>query len=92
MLYNEEFTMDRVLCHENVKNTHDEPPTDWPSSGNVEFSKYSTRYRPELDLVVELSHSCSQKATKAESSVLWISATRSPFEACINNTFVGVNF
>lgn len=29
------------------------PPEDWPSRGEVEFSNYSVRYRPGLDLVLK---------------------------------------
>lgn len=29
-----------------------EPPVDWPERGRIEFDKYSTRYRPELDPVL----------------------------------------
>jgi len=29
------------------------PPTDWPAAGAVTFDKYSTRYRPGLDLVLQ---------------------------------------
>ncbi|KAF8844780.1 P-loop containing nucleoside triphosphate hydrolase protein [Paxillus ammoniavirescens] len=29
------------------------PPSGWPSGGEVEFREYSTRYRPELDLVLK---------------------------------------
>jgi len=29
------------------------PPTGWPGAGQVEFSEYSMRYRPELDLVLK---------------------------------------
>lgn len=28
-------------------------PEDWPAKGEVEFREYSTRYRPELDLVLK---------------------------------------
>lgn len=28
-------------------------PEGWPSKGEVEFRQYSTRYRPELDLVLK---------------------------------------
>ncbi|KAI3619753.1 metal resistance protein ycf1 [Moniliophthora roreri] len=29
------------------------PPQNWPTSGEITFSNYSTRYRPELDLVLK---------------------------------------
>lgn len=29
------------------------PPDDWPNSGRIELRRYSTRYRPGLDLVVK---------------------------------------
>jgi len=29
------------------------PPTSWPDQGRVSFKKYSTRYRPDLDLVLK---------------------------------------
>ena len=29
------------------------PKTNWPSQGAVKFDNYSTRYRPELDLVLK---------------------------------------
>ncbi|XP_067934559.1 ATP-binding cassette sub-family C member 2-like [Watersipora subatra] len=28
------------------------PPSEWPTSGSVKFINYATRYRPELDLVI----------------------------------------
>ena len=34
-------------------NEDNRPEKDWPAEGNVEFNNYSTRYRPELDLVVK---------------------------------------
>ena len=30
-----------------------QPSRDWPHSGGIRFDDYSTRYRPELDLVVK---------------------------------------
>lgn len=29
------------------------PPANWPQEGSIEFKDYSTRYRPELDLVLK---------------------------------------
>ena len=29
------------------------PPPSWPSTGRVQFERYSTRYREELDLVLK---------------------------------------
>ncbi|XP_015793767.1 multidrug resistance-associated protein 1 isoform X1 [Tetranychus urticae] len=35
-----------------INPTH-RPQKDWPSKGNITFNKYSTRYRPGLDLVLK---------------------------------------
>ncbi|XP_067944116.1 multidrug resistance-associated protein 1-like [Watersipora subatra] len=35
------------------RNDHNAPPRDWPAKGAVEFKRYATRYRPELDLVLK---------------------------------------
>lgn len=32
---------------------HNTPPQTWPDSGRIDFSHYSTRYRPGLDLVLK---------------------------------------
>ena len=29
------------------------PPDNWPADGRIKFENYSTKYRPELDLVVK---------------------------------------
>ena len=29
------------------------PPPNWPNSGRVQFERYSTRYREELDMVLK---------------------------------------
>ena len=29
------------------------PPHNWPADGHVKFDRYSTRYRPGLDLVLK---------------------------------------
>uniref|UniRef100_A0A5S6Q235 ABC-type glutathione-S-conjugate transporter n=1 Tax=Trichuris muris TaxID=70415 RepID=A0A5S6Q235_TRIMR len=41
------------LKHEAAWKTDHQPPPDWPSQGNVVFNKYSTRYRPGLDLALK---------------------------------------
>jgi ATP-binding cassette subfamily C (CFTR/MRP) protein 1 len=30
-----------------------EPPLSWPQDGTVQFNKFSLRYRPDLDLVLD---------------------------------------
>merc|ERR1739838_154817 len=50
--------VERIEEYTNVEqeapyHTSAEPPANWPVDGKVEFRNYSTRYRPELDLVVK---------------------------------------
>uniref|UniRef100_A0A0P6J763 Canalicular multispecific organic anion transporter 1 n=1 Tax=Heterocephalus glaber TaxID=10181 RepID=A0A0P6J763_HETGA len=50
--------VERIDEYINVKNeapwvTDKRPPADWPSKGEIEFSNYQVRYRPELDLVLK---------------------------------------
>jgi len=50
--------VERIEEYTNVEqeapyHTSVEPPANWPVDGKVEFRNYSTRYRPELDLVVK---------------------------------------
>lgn len=33
--------------------TEKRPPAGWPSKGEIQFSNYQVRYRPELDLVLK---------------------------------------
>lgn len=33
--------------------TDKRPPAGWPSKGEIQFSNYQVRYRPELDLVLK---------------------------------------
>ncbi|CAG5132940.1 unnamed protein product, partial [Candidula unifasciata] len=43
-----------VLPHEPAwTDINKQPPLEWPYSGNVVFENYSTRYRPQLELVLK---------------------------------------
>ena len=52
-------SVERILEYSNNPTEADwkiestKPPSDWPSKGAVEFVNHSTRYRPELDLVLQ---------------------------------------
>lgn len=49
--------VERITEYINVENeapwvTDKRPPEGWPSKGEIQFSNYEVRYRPELDLVL----------------------------------------
>ncbi|KAH8093747.1 metal resistance protein YCF1 [Cristinia sonorae] len=51
-------SVERILHYKNLEpeapaELSDVLPEEWPSKGEVEFKNYSTRYRPELDLVLK---------------------------------------
>lgn len=52
-------SVERILEYSNLPSEapaiieNHRPPASWPQSGKVEFKDYSTRYRPELDLVLK---------------------------------------
>lgn len=43
--------------------TDKRPPDGWPSKGEIQFSNYQVRYRPELDLVLK-GITCDIKSTE----------------------------
>ncbi|XP_058154485.1 ATP-binding cassette sub-family C member 2 isoform X2 [Dasypus novemcinctus] len=50
--------VERITEYINVENeapwvTDKRPPADWPNKGEIQFSNYQVRYRPELDLVLK---------------------------------------
>ncbi|KAI5959813.1 YCF1 [Candida pseudojiufengensis] len=51
--------VERCLEYSNLKSEAPEiipnhrPPTSWPQQGEIKFQNYSTKYRPELDLVLK---------------------------------------
>ena len=52
------FSYSNAACHELCRQAQwhvddGSPPSDWPASGAITFDKYSTRYRPGLDLVLQ---------------------------------------
>ena len=51
-------SVERILHYTNLEpeapaEIPDVIPEQWPTKGEVEFREYSTRYRPELDLVLK---------------------------------------
>lgn len=56
------------------------PPEDWPSRGEVEFSNYSVRYRPGLDLVLK---NLSMSVKGGEKVIIRLLCYRPPLTGCI---------
>ncbi|TEA38280.1 hypothetical protein DBR06_SOUSAS110135 [Sousa chinensis] len=60
--------VERINEYINVENeapwvTDKRPPEGWPSKGEIQFSNYQVRYRPELDLVLK-GITCDIKSTE----------------------------
>ncbi|XP_058399729.1 ATP-binding cassette sub-family C member 2 [Diceros bicornis minor] len=60
--------VERINEYINVENeapwvTDKRPPAGWPSKGEIQFSNYQVRYRPELDLVLK-GITCDIKSTE----------------------------
>ncbi|XP_059756486.1 ATP-binding cassette sub-family C member 2 isoform X4 [Balaenoptera ricei] len=60
--------VERINEYINVENeapwvTDKRPPEGWPSKGEIRFSNYQVRYRPELDLVLK-GITCDIKSTE----------------------------
>ncbi|XP_070415544.1 ATP-binding cassette sub-family C member 2 isoform X1 [Equus przewalskii] len=60
--------VERIDEYINVENeapwvTDKKPPAGWPSKGEIQFSNYEVRYRPELDLVLK-GITCDIKSTE----------------------------
>uniref|UniRef100_H0VI28 ATP binding cassette subfamily C member 2 n=1 Tax=Cavia porcellus TaxID=10141 RepID=H0VI28_CAVPO len=62
--------------------TDKRPPTDWPSKGEIQFSNYQVRYRPELDLVLK-GITCNVKSTEKVGVVGRTGAGKSSLTNCL---------
>ncbi|XP_005407735.1 PREDICTED: canalicular multispecific organic anion transporter 1 [Chinchilla lanigera] len=62
--------------------TDKRPPADWPSKGEIQFSNYQVRYRPELDLVLK-GITCHIKSTEKIGVVGRTGAGKSSLTNCL---------
>ncbi|MBZ3874542.1 Canalicular multispecific organic anion transporter 1 [Sciurus carolinensis] len=62
--------------------TDKRPPADWPSRGEIQFSNYQVRYRPELDLVLK-GITCDIKSTEKVGVVGRTGAGKSSLTNCL---------
>ncbi|XP_047410098.1 ATP-binding cassette sub-family C member 2 [Sciurus carolinensis] len=62
--------------------TDKRPPADWPSRGEIQFSNYQVRYRPELDLVLK-GINCDIKSTEKVGVVGRTGAGKSSLTNCL---------
>ncbi|OBS72815.1 hypothetical protein A6R68_12622 [Neotoma lepida] len=62
--------------------TDKRPPADWPSKGEIQFTNYEVRYRPELDLVLK-GITCHIKSTEKIGVVGRTGAGKSSLTNCL---------
>ncbi|KAM6182924.1 ATP-binding cassette sub-family C member 2 [Erethizon dorsatum] len=62
--------------------TDKRPPADWPSKGEIQFSNYQVRYRPELDLVLK-GITCDIRSTEKVGVVGRTGAGKSSLTNCL---------
>ncbi|XP_006157433.1 canalicular multispecific organic anion transporter 1 [Tupaia chinensis] len=62
--------------------TDKRPPAGWPSKGEIQFSNYQVRYRPELDLVLK-GITCDIKSTEKIGVVGRTGAGKSSLTNCL---------
>ncbi|XP_048194448.1 ATP-binding cassette sub-family C member 2 [Perognathus longimembris pacificus] len=79
--------VERITEYINVENeapwvTDMRPPPDWPSKGEIQFTNYQVRYRPELDLVLK-GITCAIKSTEKVGVVGRTGAGKSSLTNCL---------
>lgn len=79
--------VERINEYINVENeapwvTDKRPPADWPSKGEIQFSNYQVRYRPELNLVLK-GITCDIKSTEKVGVVGRTGAGKSSLTNCL---------
>ncbi|CAI9177984.1 unnamed protein product [Rangifer tarandus platyrhynchus] len=79
--------VERITEYINVENeapwvTDKRPPEGWPSKGEIQFSNYQVRYRPELDLVLR-GITCDIKGTEKIGVVGRTGAGKSSLTNCL---------
>ncbi|KAM5139214.1 ATP-binding cassette sub-family C member 2 [Callospermophilus lateralis] len=79
--------VERINEYINVENeapwvTDKRPPADWPNKGEIRFSNYQVRYRPELNLVLK-GITCDIKSTEKIGVVGRTGAGKSSLTNCL---------
>ncbi|XP_037660285.1 canalicular multispecific organic anion transporter 1 isoform X1 [Choloepus didactylus] len=79
--------VERITEYINVENeapwvTDNRPPPGWPSKGEIQFSNYQVRYRPELDLVLK-GITCDIRSTEKIGVVGRTGAGKSSLTNCL---------
>ncbi|XP_062864627.1 canalicular multispecific organic anion transporter 1 [Trichomycterus rosablanca] len=79
--------VERVSEYTKIKNeapwiTDKQPPSDWPSTGKIQFQDYKVRYRPELELVLH-GITCDIQSTEKIGIVGRTGAGKSSLTNCL---------